>query len=349
MNSSSTLRTFLTGAMLFISLPARSSAVFDQTVAYNPPSGYTATQLSPDLRGINIAGPGVKYTSPNGDASVSLQLVAIYCDRHSGTSRFFTYGFGGMDVGTALSTGYILEQLPALHPTTGKINGADVASATIMPSGGNHQFFHACWMDIETNFVLKVTISASDVQAFNQLTNSIRSIRVNKNALLAVLLPPNAANGGRVGRTRAVDIGYMNYNSRPIAAVAFHLESETIFLKIQRGPDPLETIDQIEKAVASATNAPSSGALRLEAHHDTKSGIIVYRSFAFVGAHREAVRPNPRNPTFTRDSETRFFTFDAPWAFAPAGFYRIFHDTNPVDYVIREDVAEDILNRFISL
>jgi hypothetical protein len=72
-----------------------------------------------------------------------------------------------------------------------KISESTAVSMTATrPRGPNAPcFLHFCWIQIETNIVLRVTAVACEAETFKALTNSMQSIKIDKPRLLEALKP----------------------------------------------------------------------------------------------------------------------------------------------------------------
>lgn len=86
--------------------------------------------------------------------------------------------------------GKFADQTPVL---IAKINGVTAVSftATRPPGPVQPYFLHFCWLQIETNIVLKITAVSSDIKIFRNETNSLQSVRIDKAPLLRMLEPPS--------------------------------------------------------------------------------------------------------------------------------------------------------------
>lgn len=71
----------------------------------------------------------------------------------------------------------------------GKINRLTAVSFTGKRPPGPVQpyFLHFCWLQIETNIVLKITAVSSDIKIFQSETNSLQSLEIDKVSLLRML------------------------------------------------------------------------------------------------------------------------------------------------------------------
>ncbi len=87
-------------------------------------------------------------------------------------------------------------RLPNLTLTSvGKLNGLTTVSLTATRPASSPAFFHFCWIQLETNIVVKVTAVSCDAETFNALTNSLQSLKIDKEGLLKSRSVANALNG----------------------------------------------------------------------------------------------------------------------------------------------------------
>lgn len=70
-----------------------------------------------------------------------------------------------------------------------KINGLNAVCFTASRPPGPVQpyFLHFCWVQIETNIVLKITAVSSNINIFQSETNSLQSLQIDKSSLLRML------------------------------------------------------------------------------------------------------------------------------------------------------------------
>ena len=66
-----------------------------------------------------------------------------------------------------------------------KVSGLTaVSSTTTRPPGKGATFFQLCWVQLETNIVVKISIASCDIKTFSMLTNSLQSLKIDKNGIL---------------------------------------------------------------------------------------------------------------------------------------------------------------------
>jgi hypothetical protein len=48
-------------------------------------------------------------------------------------------------------------------------------------------FFHSCWIQIETNIVIKISATSCDAKIFDALTNSLQSLKINRKGIIKLV------------------------------------------------------------------------------------------------------------------------------------------------------------------
>jgi hypothetical protein len=122
------------------------------------------------------------------------------------------------------------EKISNTSPATiGKLNGFTTVSLTGSKSADAiPSFFQVCWVQLETNTVLKVVAVSCDTTTFKTLTNSLQSLKINKSQLLASLKPRKPEVTTQ--RLDKVMVGYIPtrpFDGRYIAAFIFQGEHQT--------------------------------------------------------------------------------------------------------------------------
>ncbi len=214
------------------------------------------------------------------------------------------------------------------------------------------KYFRAWWVELQTNFVLEISVSAPTRTTFERLTNSIDGIRLNKQPLLtAMYANPAGPPKFKTGTTESVEIGYMNSGNWPIAAFAFHLDKGLIFLNLMNYGDPLVHIDDVEKtlerAATDGANSQTRCVLSFNSYRDHKAGIDGFISFRFDWLKRDV--PLKRTIGLRPPDNQNYSVFQSSQSFVPAGFHPIFAHPVNIAYVIEESEADTLLARFTSL
>jgi len=78
---------------------------------------------------------------------------------------------------------------PEASATLNKINGMTSVSltATRPPGPVRPYFLHFCWIEVETNIIVKVSVYSCDTNSFAVATNSLQSIKIDKEVFLKAL------------------------------------------------------------------------------------------------------------------------------------------------------------------
>jgi hypothetical protein len=145
--------------------------------------------------------------------------------------------------------------LPASPPVVlEKIGGLTAATwrgelSTTPGSRFKTAFIELCWAQIETNIVLKITATAHDATAFAALTNSLRSLQINKAQLLESLQPKKPLVS--TIDLDSVDVGYMQWRGQRTAALVFRCKDRFFSFAAADGDKPEDTVkiavDALEK------------------------------------------------------------------------------------------------------
>jgi hypothetical protein len=181
-------------------------------------SGFQAFGASPEIAKIIqytaptnfFGGVDIESRSDPGDNPLSLQGPQIlsfrerYDYRHP-SDIIFNVGLACAYVGPGKVIQYVpatpqalkqdmetfyKDKFPASTPVlVSKIAGLTAVSfSASRPPGPIQPFFlHYCWIQIETNIVLKITAVSSDVTTFQHETNSLQTVKVDKVAFLRML------------------------------------------------------------------------------------------------------------------------------------------------------------------
>jgi hypothetical protein len=102
------------------------------------------------------------------------------------------------------------------------------------------ELMHLCWVQIETNIVLKITATAHDTSAFTVLTNSLRELSINKKQLLESLQPKKPALA--TNTLEKIEVGYMRWRGRRAAAFVFRSNGRMFSFAAADGGNPEETV-----------------------------------------------------------------------------------------------------------
>jgi hypothetical protein len=130
------------------------------------------------------------------------------------------------------------KKLPNLtSPTIGKINGLTAVSLTAFRPTGNPNFFCFNWIQVETNIAVKVTAIASDVASFQKITNSLKTITIDKKSFLEALKPKDA--DVVTNHLEGVEIGSIKQNGQGMGVCVLHTKNK--IYSISGGISPSST------------------------------------------------------------------------------------------------------------
>jgi hypothetical protein len=348
---------FVVLCAFMVYLPAGAQSVFDQTVDYAPVHGYSAFKLTSSMAAVEIRGPGVEYKAEDEHASIKLQLGVINCFPNNGRTLLIPVGSNNFSLENAVSIGCGgRSRFPLTRPVTGMMSG--FPAVTVMRKDDPHarpsieKYFRAWWVELETNFVLEITVSAPTRTTFERLANSIDTIKLHKQPLLtAMFANPPGPPKFKTGTTESVEIGYMDSDHWPIAAFTFHLDRGLIFLNLMNYGDPLVHIDNvdkiIERAATNGSNSQTKCVLSINSYRDFKAGIDGFISFRFDWPKKDM--PPKRTIGLRPPDSQSFSVFQSSQSFVPADFHPIFARRVSMAYVIEESEADTLLSRFTSL
>jgi hypothetical protein len=71
---------------------------------------------------------------------------------------------------------------PEIHKISGFVAVSLTASKPTVTSGT--WFFHSSWIQIDTNVIVRVTVNGYNAKTFNSLTNSLKTIKINRQKIL---------------------------------------------------------------------------------------------------------------------------------------------------------------------
>jgi hypothetical protein len=183
------------GALFIANCGIGSPLDFSKVIHYTPPTNFFSAPpgSDDDLFGGNVA--AFQYSSGDQCSTVIFQLgLACFYVGEGKVIKFLPAK--PTDLKESLENEY-KGRLPNLTPAViGKLHGlTDVSLTATRPPGGNPRFFEFCWIQLETNIVVKVTVVSCNVETFKILTNSLQSIKIDKKSLLKSQSIKNVMNG----------------------------------------------------------------------------------------------------------------------------------------------------------
>jgi len=222
--------------LLLLAVQAKCGELdFAKAIHYSVPTNVLtpvigALRHDPGDNPLSLDGPGCQYGSADNSTWLIFQtgLVRAYIGqgkvvhflpvepstlKEDLENQYRTGGEGGQ--------GKFSSVTPA---TISKINGRTAVSLTATRAGGNPSLFLFCWIQIETNIALKITAVSSKSEAFEALTNSLQSVKIDKTALFAALTPKKPEL--TTNHLEKVEIGYMPWRNARVAAFVFHCQGK---------------------------------------------------------------------------------------------------------------------------
>jgi hypothetical protein len=145
------------------------------------------------------------------------------------------------------------QQLPITTPATiDKIGGLTAVNLTTTRPTGRPNFFRFCWIQVETNIVVKVTAIASDINSFQIVTNSLRTITIDKGSFLNALKPKNA--DVVTNSLERVEFGNIEQNGQGIGAYVFYAKDKIYSISGGIPPDVTAAFERLRE-FSNITNA----------------------------------------------------------------------------------------------
>lgn len=164
---------------------------FTNTVSYIAPTNFYMFDYSHDdyPAPFTIGGSLIEYNdnanSPDPNSTIQFDLaMACYSIGQDGV-KFFEAKPSDLKKDFENYYRDVFTNMPPAK--IGKLDGlATVSSTASMPGAMGTLLFHSSWIQIETNIVVKVTVNSYNAQVFNSLTNSLKSIKIDKRKILKI-------------------------------------------------------------------------------------------------------------------------------------------------------------------
>ena len=183
---------FSAGLLFFAAVAAPDETNLATAVHYTPPATFYETlpmnRNDPGDDPLSMRGATfLQYADKNdgcGDVLFSLGWAGVY----AGEGKVLKFmRVGPKELKECLETEYRGKFPQASSAIVTNLGGATAASltATRLPQLGNTPYFlHFCWIQLETNAVVKVTAVTCNSNTFKALTNSMAFIKLDKARLL---------------------------------------------------------------------------------------------------------------------------------------------------------------------
>ena len=108
-------------------------------------------------------------------------------------------------------------QFPNLTPATVETIGGLTA---VNSTARRPNFFRFCWIQVDTNIAVKVTAIASDAGSFQAVTNSIKTIRIDRDDFFNALKPIDA--NILTNYLERVEVGHIEQNGQKLGVCVFY-------------------------------------------------------------------------------------------------------------------------------
>lgn len=163
---------------------------FTKTVSYTAPTNFYIHDYTDDNypTPFSIGGSGIEYDhDPNSNILFELGM-ACYSIGESGNGVKFL-PTKPADLKNDFETFYrgaFTNMEPARLSKMSGFTAVSFSTPT-SPPGLGACFYYSCWIQIETNIVVKVSTTSCDAKIFNALTNSLQSLKINKKEILELV------------------------------------------------------------------------------------------------------------------------------------------------------------------
>ena len=160
---------------------------FLQAIRYTPPAGYGGyfglDGGAPSDNLFSGEGPGFMCSSRDHTSFIVFQLGLVGFYFSNGKIMKF-HPVGAAELKQSLELTF-KGKFPTMTPAViGNMSGLTVADLTAQrPPGSPPTLLRACWVQVGSNAVLKVTAASSDPDAFRELTNSIGKLTIDKSKM----------------------------------------------------------------------------------------------------------------------------------------------------------------------
>ena len=158
---------------------------FSNTVSYTAPTNFFMIDYKEDQSTpFSIGGSPIEYDhDPNSSISFELSYACFSVGKgkayqfQSATLSDLKHDF------ESFYRQYFTNMPPAIIGKTAGLASVS-SSAVVPPSELGTCYFYSSWVQIETNIVVKVKASSCDANIFKELTNSLQTLKIDKNGIL---------------------------------------------------------------------------------------------------------------------------------------------------------------------
>jgi hypothetical protein len=132
--------------------------------------------------------------------------------------------------------------------TIDTIDGYTAAHLSISRSpGASPRFLHFCWIQVLTNIAIKVTAISSDADSFKLITNSLQTLKIDREHFLYALnLKPKDAEVV-TNHLELVEVGHIQRDDHVLGVCVFHAKEKLYSFILGETGDPDRDVKEPEK------------------------------------------------------------------------------------------------------
>ncbi len=182
--------------MLYLTLVASNDAIasgIEKAVHYSPPPHFEAFQLNSDPGDSPFSGDGPGFQFLCGRDDLIFQVGVIRFSIGKGkVVTYFPVGPAELRESLSQTFGGRLEILaPCVLTNVSGLVAATISGKSKNLNGGRvpQQFLTVYWVQIQTNIVLKISAVSQTAAGLENMTSSLTSLRIDRDALLKALRP----------------------------------------------------------------------------------------------------------------------------------------------------------------
>jgi hypothetical protein len=288
---------------LFVATTATAGRLSDmaQAIHFTPPTNFyggviTHPRTDPGDNPLSLTSPAfLQYTDKRGgfaNLSFHLSLIGAFV----GEGKVIHY----QQVTPALMAKEIeAEYKDRLSNTTPAVvenlQGLTSVNLTVTRPQVQPTFLRFCWVQVETNVAIKISAIASDARSFSTITNSLRTLAIDKARFLAAVYAKPKDADIITNLLQRVELGHKPGKGREPGVCVFYTKTKTYSLNVGETSNPADDlkssmdafgrlrdlsavrnalrvvvidiapdIPQTSLLVAAETNAPARGTLWLK-------------------------------------------------------------------------------------
>jgi hypothetical protein len=116
-------------------------------------------------------------------------------------------------------------------------------------------YWHWCWVQVDTNTVLKITVVSGDKETFKGVTNSLSSLTIDQPKLRALIRAEQMEI--TASHLQKVEFGHMNWQGRRTLAFMLHCKDKSFSFAAEEKGTPGETLKIATNWFAKLSDASS--------------------------------------------------------------------------------------------